>query len=322
MTCDAARELLSALVDEELSVEQTRELRAHLAGCADCRRELEALRSTVALVRSVPPVRAPIGFVDRVLAAARPTPWYRRLARRLFVPLRIKVPIEAAAVVVVAIIAVHLFRETRELELATRREAPQSAVSDVTQTTAAPAAPAAPSPPAQERQATHAKIPEATIKRDQESSEVARDRKQATDLPPTRGDAANEQASRGAIKSEGLPSQERAAGAESSASLHRLQSAAAPERRSSEASAVDVAGRLAVTDRAVAESALVDLTSRLGGVIVGRRTDADATVVDVRVPRTAYDQLMKNLASIGRWTPERETAPLPEHVRVSLRLIL
>lgn len=42
--CHAWREDLSALLDDELAAERTAELRGHLAGCADCREELAALR--------------------------------------------------------------------------------------------------------------------------------------------------------------------------------------------------------------------------------------------------------------------------------------
>jgi anti-sigma factor RsiW len=72
VTCDGARDLFSALVDDALSAEERRDLDAHLAGCADCRRELQAFRGTVALVRSAGPVRAPMGFVDRVLPGPGP----------------------------------------------------------------------------------------------------------------------------------------------------------------------------------------------------------------------------------------------------------
>ena len=50
MTCHDARPQLSALLDDALSVAEHQALEAHLAGCAECRRELEQLRGTVALL--------------------------------------------------------------------------------------------------------------------------------------------------------------------------------------------------------------------------------------------------------------------------------
>ena len=81
MTCQEIRELFSARVDDALSSEERATVDAHLATCAECAREWDRFAHTVGLLRAVAPARAPIGFVDRVLAA-RPQPWYRRLARR------------------------------------------------------------------------------------------------------------------------------------------------------------------------------------------------------------------------------------------------
>ena len=114
MTCHDAREQLSALIDDALAAAERGAVEAHLATCADCRRELERLRGTVALLRAVEPARAPAGFVDRVLEAARPAPWPRRLFRALLLPWPVKLPIEAAAIVLVAVGVVYVFRSSIE----------------------------------------------------------------------------------------------------------------------------------------------------------------------------------------------------------------
>jgi hypothetical protein len=120
MTCDDARESLSALLDEALTPDERRAVETHLEGCAECRRDLDRLRETVALLRRVSPAHAPAGFVDRVVAAAPPTPWYRRV----FFPLWAKLPVEATAVVMVALLAVYTFERTPTLQQAARYEAP------------------------------------------------------------------------------------------------------------------------------------------------------------------------------------------------------
>src|SRR6185436_12065357 len=114
MTCHDAREQLSALIDDALGAAERGAVEEHLATCAECRRELERLRDTVALLRAVEPARAPAGFVDRVLEAARPKPWPRRLFRALLLPWPMKLPIEAAAIVLVAVGVVYVFRSTLE----------------------------------------------------------------------------------------------------------------------------------------------------------------------------------------------------------------
>ncbi|HUP38115.1 MAG TPA: zf-HC2 domain-containing protein, partial [Candidatus Limnocylindria bacterium] len=116
---------MSAYLDEALAPDERNLLDAHLAGCAACHRELEALRGTVAMLRRVEPPRAPVGFVDRAVAAARPRPWFRRVAEAVLLPLSIKLPLEAAAVVMVGLLAVYLFERTPELQQAAREVAPR-----------------------------------------------------------------------------------------------------------------------------------------------------------------------------------------------------
>ncbi len=136
MTCHDAREQFSALVDDALAADGRAALDAHLATCADCRRELQRFRDTVSLVRAVAPVRAPAGFVDRVLEAARPVSWPRRLVRGLFLPWPVKLPMEAAAVVLVAVGVALVYRGTPELELATRLEQPVPVVAQAPESAA------------------------------------------------------------------------------------------------------------------------------------------------------------------------------------------
>jgi putative zinc finger protein len=120
MTCHDAREQLSALIDDALGAETRGAVEAHLATCAECRRELERLWGTVALLRAVVPARAPAGFVARVLEAARPEPWSRRLVRALLLPWPVKLPVEAAAIVLVAVGVAYVFRTTPGLQQASR----------------------------------------------------------------------------------------------------------------------------------------------------------------------------------------------------------
>ena len=142
MTCHDAREQLSALIDDALGAAERGAVEEHLATCAECRRELERLRDTVALLRAVEPARAPAGFVDRVLEAARPAPWPRRLVRALLLPWPVKLPVEAAAIVLVAVGVAYVFQATQGLQQARHLGSVQP------MTTAADQA--APAPPSQD----------------------------------------------------------------------------------------------------------------------------------------------------------------------------
>jgi hypothetical protein len=125
MTCDETRDSLSAYLDGALAPEERRDVEAHLGTCAECSRELASLRQTVALLQRVQPARAPVGFVDRVVAAARPRPWYRRVADAVFAPALTKLPLQATAVLLVGLLAVYLFERTPELQQAARQDTPQ-----------------------------------------------------------------------------------------------------------------------------------------------------------------------------------------------------
>jgi len=153
MTCHDAREQLSALIDDALGAEERGAVEAHLATCAECRRELERLRDTVALLRAVEPARAPAGFVDRVLEAARPAPWPRRLVRALLLPWPVKLPVEAAAIVLVAVGVVYVFQATQGLQQARHLGSVQPVTTALDQ--------AAPAPPSQDAAREAAPTPEA-----------------------------------------------------------------------------------------------------------------------------------------------------------------
>jgi anti-sigma factor RsiW len=127
MTCHDAREQLSALLDDALTAPERSAVDSHLATCAECRRELERLRGTVALLGRLGPAHAPAGFVDRVMAEAGRPSRLRRLLDALFRPLRAKLPLEAAAVVLVGISALYVYQRTPEVHQLARPATPAPA---------------------------------------------------------------------------------------------------------------------------------------------------------------------------------------------------
>jgi anti-sigma factor RsiW len=85
MRCAEYRELLSALVDDELPMEEAADIRAHLAVCADCAREHDALTATSrrikeGLVRHPAPdvlkarIRSMLSQPDALTPVAEPAP--------------------------------------------------------------------------------------------------------------------------------------------------------------------------------------------------------------------------------------------------------
>lgn len=363
-----------------MSAADRRDFDTHVAGCAECQRDFERFTATVSLLRSLDPARAPAGFVDRVMRATTRGPWYQRLLERVFLPLPVKLPVEAAAIVLVAVGVAYVFQATPELQRAARvvtvpRPAPVTAPSTTdeasraaTPPTASKPTPVTPSstpavtPPTAPPSTAAQSAPAATTSPERQQSRRPAEERDARRLdeaklmtpaprapqptppgpPSPTAEAPAPAASQPGIDAPGAPA------AKSAADQSRrdlLKSAPAPEplgamrrERSKESSAataqsapaqippevaaraVDVSGRLEVSDRAEAGRALASLATRHGGTQVGQRDEAEATVVDLVVPRAGYPEFSKGLPSIGRWSLEREPADLPEQVRISVRV--
>jgi hypothetical protein len=343
MTCAEARELFSALVDEALAPSERAALDAHVAGCAECRRELERFQMTVSALRIIRPIRAPVGFVDRVLQASRPTPWPRRLAARLFQPLRVKLPLEVAAMAVLGIGAVYVFQHTPELQQAARQEAPREVADERGRAAVEPRnveapkverpkvePPAAASPPAPSRPAPSPES-RAEGRADQQarrkaetavSGEVFRENRPAEskETAPAAPAVAPPPGEPLAAK-KSVPAEEGRVGALRDRALEGARSRQEPAAQSRAAAPpADVAGKLVVEDPDAARLALAALIVEVGGQEVSRRAEAGVTVVDVVLSGDRYAELARGLARIGSWSVEREPAEPSGPLRLTIRM--
>lgn len=338
MTCHDVREQFSAWVDEALGAEARAGLEAHLAGCADCRRELERFRQTVALLHAVEPARAPAGFVDRVLQAARPVPWRRRLLGRLLAPLPMPLPVGAAAALLVAVAAVYLVERTPDLQQAASpkesypaagRARPFSEPSAPPAVTTGPAPAPAPAAPPRKKAAPAQREADRPLAKDARVAESTTAAGSAETKPaevpgakaplasaaaPAEGRASG-LAARQEARPDAPEEKEQARGAPPAPSVHRFAARALVT--------VDVSGRLAARDREATQRALSDLVARLEGRELARRPDPTlpgAELVEIVIPRAAYAEFTAGLARLGQWTPEREVFESPTDVRIVVRL--
>lgn len=307
MTCHDAREWLGALVDDAIDPARRVEVEAHLLACAECRLELEGLRATVGLLRRVEPARAPAGFVDRVMERARPTPWYRRVAAWLFLPLSVKLPAEAAAIVVIAGLAMLLIDRTPELRDAARVERPAPPPrSD------APSQPLRTAPGRETRETPGKQIATAPPASRAEEIRVAPSEKPPAP-PVARGEdtrvASSEQVAPAPVPAAPpAPAPGPPAAAESfgekreRGQMERKLSAPSAGRVAGlSARPADVAGRLEVRDRSVAVAALPDLLSKVGGSETARRQDGSDVIIEVLIPEVRYDDFARSLEALGVW---------------------
>jgi anti-sigma factor RsiW len=216
MTCSDARDMFSLLADDALTPLERAALDAHLADCAECRRELAGFERTVKLVRAIDPAHAPAAFVERVLAAAqpaplsqrpaplsqrpaplsqrpaplpqRPAPLPQRPARRTARPWPI-LPLGAAALLVVGGLAVLLFRGSPEQQRAAQRQLEPPPVVTAPVPSSQPTPPAAPEPqkpaaPSSEPPRGAAKPPTAAGKRAETTVEPKLSDEQRNVAPP------------------------------------------------------------------------------------------------------------------------------------------
>ena len=332
MTCHDAREWFSALVDGTLGADEAGALDGHLSTCAECRRELQRFRDTVALLRRAAPVRAPAGFVQRVLEAARPAPWPRRLLRGLFLPWPVKLPMEAAAIVLVSVgLVYYVYRTTPELQRSARLESTPPVVTETPRLTPEPSAPSSSreknQPPERDKAQEQTRSMEKKMA-DRRDAPRDADRQKAASRPapavaPLVGgkvEAPPVDAGRGANVAEERARSQAAPAAEPRAD------ASQPRRPATAPSAVmsfappDVSGRLAVSDRDAALRGVAELVTRLGAVESRRVAASDGTTIELTIPREAYPEFVRELGRLGRWQPSQEPASLPVQVRVVLQI--
>jgi anti-sigma factor RsiW len=351
MTCRESRERLSELLDEVLPASERAEVDAHLADCPECRRELERLRATVSLLQRVEPVRAPAGFVDRVMAGVRPVPWYRRLAAWIFLPLSIKLPAEAAAMALVAILAVYLFQRDPELQRTVRpdlqatpprAEAPAPREEQPASSLATPPLKAgkvekgtaverarekfsyAERGAQDERAVTSPSSPPAVAegKLADKKREADLERLQKEDQAPRSAAPATPSPAAPAVSPQAVP-ESRAKSQDAPERPPRILAPAPSAQANRQAGAPSLSGLLAVKDRRAAEQGLTELLVRVGGSEISRRRDAAQSVVEVAVPEARYAEFARGLTALGVWSPEPHPTVLstePAQLRVTIRI--
>jgi anti-sigma factor RsiW len=105
------RRKLSAYLDNQIDAADRAKIEGHLAGCASCRKALEELKRTVGHLKSLPEVEPPPWLTARVMALVRDQEQPRQAFwRRIFLPLHVKLPLEAIALVFICFIGYQVAR--------------------------------------------------------------------------------------------------------------------------------------------------------------------------------------------------------------------
>ena len=111
MTCKEIEDLLPGMIDGALPETEKKRIEAHLETCASCRKAFADLRMSDERVKSLEEVEPPPWLKTRVMARVREEAEQKEgFLRKFFYPLHIKVPIQALATVLIAVVAWNVYK--------------------------------------------------------------------------------------------------------------------------------------------------------------------------------------------------------------------
>ncbi|MGE5215543.1 MAG: anti-sigma factor family protein [Chloroflexota bacterium] len=113
MNCQEIQTQLSDYLDQSLDTIRSKSIENHLLSCVTCRAEAESLADCIGQIRDLPMIEPPPGFAHRVMAHARNIEIQLPFWQRIFSNVKFTLPVQASAVVLIAVFAVLLYqRET------------------------------------------------------------------------------------------------------------------------------------------------------------------------------------------------------------------
>jgi hypothetical protein len=111
-----------------LSAGQKRAVEGHLVECADCSKALADLQKVAAMTQRLSEVEPPPWFNQKIMARVREDAEKKTFAQKWFYPLRIKIPVQVMATIVIAVLAVYIYRAGDEQMKAVLPEAVQPVI--------------------------------------------------------------------------------------------------------------------------------------------------------------------------------------------------
>jgi hypothetical protein len=124
MNCEEMRVLLSDYVDGVLDPKTKVLVDEHLSACKACQAELASLKALVHELGSLESVAPPSDFLDQLHERMEQRSPFSKILRTLFVPMRLKVPLELAGAAAMAVLVLSLFSIQQD-----RFRAPEAPVS-------------------------------------------------------------------------------------------------------------------------------------------------------------------------------------------------
>ena len=110
MNCKDIENNLPLYEDNLLSGAEKQAVEQHLKSCSNCAKALVQLQKTGRLVESLAEVEPPPWFKQKIMSRVREEAEKKSLAQKWFYPLRIKIPVQIMATIVIAVFAVYIYR--------------------------------------------------------------------------------------------------------------------------------------------------------------------------------------------------------------------
>ena len=117
MDCTGIQELLSEYIDGTLDANTTKTVEEHVSTCEDCKETFASLSAMVEELNALEPVESPADFLEKIHQRMEPRSDFSRIFRKLFVPFKIKIPLQLAAAATASIFVVMvLFHQKSEYQ--------------------------------------------------------------------------------------------------------------------------------------------------------------------------------------------------------------
>jgi hypothetical protein len=120
MQCNNIQEKLSAYIDRDISSEEKMLIDEHLKSCKQCKETFAEMKKTSEYVRDLGDIEPPAWLTQKIMTKIRSEAGREKnIWQKLFYPLHIKLPVEAAVAVLLAVTTIYIVKTMQpEMKLA------------------------------------------------------------------------------------------------------------------------------------------------------------------------------------------------------------
>jgi len=109
MECALIQERLSEYIDGTLDADDRAAVENHISTCKTCKEDLASLTEMVEELHAMDPVEAPADFLEKIHERMESRFSLDRIIRKLFIPFRIKIPVELAVAATITLLVFFVF---------------------------------------------------------------------------------------------------------------------------------------------------------------------------------------------------------------------